>query len=691
MEGIARIRSRAADGRPTGMNRHAAAAARSSDYRVDIDGLRAIAILSVILYHFKTPGFAGGFVGVDVFFVISGFLIGGHVAGGLAANRFSLLGFYARRIRRIFPALFCTLALTLLAASVVMFPPDLVRQVPIAAWVPVFAANLPIAKTLGGYSGSFAQASPLLHLWSLAVEEQFYLLFPLAMLAIARLGSNRNIPVLAALAALSFTASVVLARIEPVGSFYLLPGRVWELLLGALLAIAAAQPPRSKRVRDTLALLGLVLIGCAILAFDEATPFPSEFALAPCGGAALILYARCDRRSLAGRLLVNPVFRQIGLRSYSLYLVHWPLLAFTRYYLDAPLSTGMLCLVLAASIGLAALSWRFVEQPFRRPAPSFPIAWGVVAATAAVLLTGAARILPHAYTGSERNFPGPTAMQLACRDLSPDAAIGQPSCRIGASTAGPPQAVLWGDSHALALMPAAAAAFAAHDSSAMVFASAGCPPLLGVEFNRPPPRLGLPELDAALPRRQTHCAPRNDAVLHWIGEQKIPAVILAAHWMVYAATQSVATAAGSQLTLIDVGQPDQTDEATTFERSLAATLDALQRLHVRVFVVEDAPEQAFNVPYALAAQARLGHPAPLGVDSDAYAAQQAVATEIFGRLQRRYSFTRLRPQDILCVSGRCAITLAGQVLYQDGEHLAPPGALAVVPAFAPLWQTGGGP
>ncbi len=595
------------------------------------------------------------------------------------------MGFYARRVRRIFPALFCTLALTLLAASVILFPPDLVRQLPIAAWVPVFAANLPIAKTLGGYSGSFAQASPLLHLWSLAVEEQFYLLFPLAMLAIARLGGNRILPALAALAVLSFAASVVLARIEPVRSFYLLPGRGWELLFGALLAIAAAQPPRSGQVRDTLALLGLGLIGFAILAFDEATPFPSEFALAPCGGAALILYAGCDRRSLAGRLLVNPVARQIGLWSYSLYLLHWPLLTFTRYYLDAPLSAGLLCLVLAASIGLAGLSWRFVEQPFRRPSPSFPFAWGFLAVAAAVLLTGAARVLPPAYTGAARDFPRPTAMQLACRDLPPGAAIGQPACKIGAPTAGPPQAVLWGDSHAQALMPAAAAAFAAHDSSALVFTTSGCPPLLGVEFYRPPPRLGLPDLDAMLAGRQAHCAPLNDAVLHWIGEQKIPTVILAAHWMVYAATQSVATAAGSQLTLVEVGQPDQTDEAAAFERRLAATLDALQRRHVRVFVVEDTPEQDFNVPYALAAQARLEHPAPLGVSREAYAAQQAVATEIFGRLQQRYSFTRLRPQDVLCAGGRCALTLDGQVLYQDEEHLALPGALAVVPAFAPLW------
>ncbi|MEI9985157.1 MAG: SGNH hydrolase domain-containing protein [Aliidongia sp.] len=130
----------------------------------------------------------------------------------------------------------------------------------------------------------------------------------------------------------------------------------------------------------------------------------------------------------------------------------------------------------------------------------------------------------------------------------------------------------------------------------------GVHPSWGSSSTAPPPRLGVPELEAALAGRQTHCAPRDDAVLHWIGEQKIPAVILAAHWMVYAATPSVATAAGSQLTLIDVGQPDQTDEAATFERSLAATLDALQRLHVRVFVVEDTPEQAFNVPYALAAE-----------------------------------------------------------------------------------------
>jgi hypothetical protein len=491
--------------------------------------------------------------------------------------------------------------------------------------------------------------------------------------------------VLAALAALSFTASVILARIEPVRSFYLLPGRGWELLVGALLAIAAAAPPRSRRLRDALALLGLVLIGCAILAFDEATPFPSEFALAPCGGAALILYARCDRRSLAGRLLVNPVARRIGLWSYSLYLLHWPLLTLIRYYLDAPLSAGMLCLALVASIGLAALFWHFVEQPFRRPARSFPIAWSLLAMVAAVLLTIGARIVPQIYAGPEHDFPRPTAMQLACRDLPPEAAIGQPACTIGAPAGGPPQAVLWGDSHAQALMPAAAAAFTAHGASAMVFTTSGCPPLLGVEFYRRPPRLGIPELDAALAQRQTRCAPLNDAVLHWIGEQKIPAVILAAHWMVYAATQSVALAAGSQLTLVDIGQSEQTDEAATFERSLAATLDALERLHVRVFVVEDTPEQAYNVPYTLAAQARLGHPAPLGVSLEAYVAQQAVATEIFERLQRRYGFTRLRPQDMLCAGGHCALTLAGQVLYQDEEHLAPPGALAVVSAFAPLW------
>ena len=659
----------------------------SSAYRADIDGLRAIAVLSVVLYHLQAPGFGGGFAGVDVFFVISGFLIGGHIAAEIAQGRFSLAAFYERRVRRILPALFCMLALTLLAGGLVLFPPDVARLGPIAASVVAFVANLRIAQTLGGYAGAFAQTSPLLHTWSLAVEEQFYLVFPLLMLAIARLAARRYVPILAVLALMSFAACVVAARIEPHKAFYSAPFRAWELLLGALVAVGAPPPLRSGWMRDALALVGLALIAAADLLFNQDTPFPSEYALAPCVGAALILHADCNPRSLAGRLLVNPVSTRIGLWSYSLYLVHWPLLVFARAWLDASLSVPVRGLLLAASIGLAALSWRFVEQPFRGPHELFAThrLYGV-AAGAAVVLLAAALALPRIDRGSDRDFPQLTAAQRTCWDLAPEVGARRASCSIGAPGAATSCAV--GRLPRPRPHPGRGRRLHRPRPGRDDLLRGRMPAGARRRTQRAPRRpAAFAGLAAAFERRSAHCALRNDAVLRWIAAHRIPVAILAAHWIAYADTAKVPTAAADHLTLLDGGQPEPASEAAIFERNLAATLVALQRLGVRVFVVEDAPQQAVDVPIAVAARARLGLPAPPGISRAAYEAQQAVATGVFARLKGRYGFTLIRPQDILCAGGRCALTHAGQVFYQDDEHLSPQGAMAVVPAFEPVWRS----
>ncbi len=652
--------------------------------------MRAVAVLSVVFYHFRAPGFGGGFAGVDVFFVISGFLIGGHIAGDIAADRFSLVAFYERRIRRILPALYFMLALVLLAGTFILFPPDFLKLIPISVAVVEFLANLRIAETLGSYSGDFARTSPLLHTWSLAVEEQFYLVFPLLMLGIARLGRRRYVAWMAPLALLSFAACVVAARVEPQKDFFLPLFRAWELLLGALLAVGGLAPPASGKVRGALALLGLLLIGAAVLTLNSDTPYPSEFTLPPCIGAALVLYARCDARSIAGRLLINPVARWIGLWSYSLYLVHWPLLMFARYYLDAPLSPLLLGVLLATSLGLAALSWRFVEQPFRgkgKLMTTGPLY--AAAAGAAVLLLGAAFGLRAVYgeihPQSERFFPKLTLAQRQCWDIPPDAAAARAPCRLGARA--PLGAVLWGDSHARALIPGVDAAFAAHHDAAMVFAMGGCPPVLGVEVRERAPAGPFKALQATLNHWSVHCPQRNAAALQWIAAHRTPVVILAAHWIAYADTAKVPIAVADHLMLVDAKRPQLTDEAAIFESHFALTLAALQRAGARVYVVEDAPQMDFNVPVSLASDARLGRAPRPGVSRAAYDAQQAVATGIFARLRARYPFTLLRPQDVLCASGGCILMQGGQALYQDGEHLSPPGALAVVPAFEPLWPS----
>jgi peptidoglycan/LPS O-acetylase OafA/YrhL len=661
--------------------------ATASGYRPDIDGLRALAVMSVVLYHLDTPGFGGGFGGVDVFFVISGFLIGGHIAEETAAGRFSLIGFYERRIRRIAPALLAMLALVLAAGAVILFPPDFRKLTTIARSVLELRANVRIAETFGDYTGVGAQTSPLLHTWSLAVEEQFYLVFPLLMLAIARFGRRRYLLCLTPLALISFFATVVAARIEPIKDFYLASFRAWELLLGAILAVGQLPAPTSARTRGIMALGGLLLIVLSDLVIKRGDPYPSEYALLACGGAALVLHARCGPGSIAGRLLGLPPVRAIGLWSYSLYLIHWPVLVFTHYYLDATLTPLQRAMVLAASLALAALSWRFVEQPFRGP--------GKLASTRGIYAGGAVAAglmlclcigLDHSYgvlhPSTQALFQSFTPAQMDCWDIPVKTAAQRPLCRTGAKVA--PTAVLWGDSHARALFPAASAAFSGHGQSAMLFAEGGCPPVLNMEVRRMDPGGGLAQVQA-MPEP---CPAHNAAALSWIAANRIRAVILAAHWIAYADRDKSPGALINHLTFVDINAPDLSEQAPSFERNFAATLSALQRLGVKTYVVEDDPQQDIQVPEALASDARLGRPRHHGIDRADYEAQQAIPTAIFERLQQRFGFVLIKPSDILCATGECVLERNGRSLYQDDEHLSPAGALEVAPTLSALWKPG---
>jgi peptidoglycan/LPS O-acetylase OafA/YrhL len=341
--------------------------ARSDKYRPDIDGLRAIAVVPVILYHAKVAGFTGGFVGVDVFYVISGYLITSLIAKDILLGSFSFVSFYERRVRRIFPALFAVLFSCTLAAAVFFVPKDFIAFGKSMIAVTFFAGNEFFRRT-GGLSGYFdrtAESQALLHTWSLSVEEQFYLFFPTGLLLLARWGKGRLTRYLFIVAAISFLFSIWAIRHRPLIAFYSLIPRAWELLLGALLAMKVAPALKGRVSREIAGLMGLGLIACAVFLFSQETTFPGWRALLPCVGALLIIYASENGPSSVGTALSFRPLVFIGVISYSLYLWHWPIIVFGRYFSAGDLSGVETAAAIVLSFLMAFISFEFIERPFR--------------------------------------------------------------------------------------------------------------------------------------------------------------------------------------------------------------------------------------------------------------------------------------------------------------------------------------
>jgi peptidoglycan/LPS O-acetylase OafA/YrhL len=358
------------------------------NYRREIDGLRAIAVLPVILFHAGFSAFPGGYVGVDVFFVISGYLITGILIDEIGRGEYSVLRFYERRARRILPALFGVLLLCLPFAWMWLLPEQLVDFAGSLASVLVFLANLFFMSQVS-YFAPAAELQPLLHTWSLGVEEQYYLAFPFVVAVALRFGLRVLVAVTLILTLASLALSEAGLRLDAGRNFFFTLSRFWELGVGSLCAVVSAQ--RGALRNGPLALLGLVLILGAVFLYDRDIPFAGLFALAPVGGAALIVLF-CREDTLAGRLLSHSLPVGIGLISYSAYLYHQPLFAFARIRSAEEPGVLLLAALSLVSLGLGWLSWRFIERPFRgqsaaifRDRRRFAVAFAGVAAVLMVL------------------------------------------------------------------------------------------------------------------------------------------------------------------------------------------------------------------------------------------------------------------------------------------------------------------
>jgi peptidoglycan/LPS O-acetylase OafA/YrhL len=455
----------------------------NQSHRTDIDGLRALAILPVLLCHARL-GCPGGYVGVDIFFVLSGYLITSLILKEQAEGVFSLIGFWERRIRRIFPAMALMLGGTFLLGWFLLLPEDFQLMAKSAIAQAAMLSNVFFYQQMSdgnGYFGPNADTIPLLHTWSLSVEEQFYLFFPVLMTLVLK--RRILLRVVGVLGLLSFLMSVwyfvpqyydslsvarhpgaffqlvfgywhrVALSVAPtMGSFFLLPSRAWELLLGALLALMRGKLVIEKGARELLAWLGVGMIGFTIFCYNDKTPFPGITAIPPCLGAALIIFSNEEELCLTGRLLSFRPVVFVGLISYSLYLWHWPLLVFDKYPAFIKPGPWQRASVLAVSFVLATLSWKYVETPIRTrkifPRRDFLFAFAGCTATVFLVLG----FWVYSSGGVPARFSPEVNRYAAFRNHFVQVLSGQ-VVELGFTNSTPFNLIVWGDSHAMAVAP----------------------------------------------------------------------------------------------------------------------------------------------------------------------------------------------------------------------------------------------
>ena len=459
-------------------------------YRPDIDGLRAVAVLSVLLYHAKVPIFGGGFVGVDVFFVISGYLITAILAEENARGRVSIFAFYDRRIRRIFPALFIVLFFTILMGHLLFTDRELRELSSGLIATVLFASNILFWLRYGYFNQNATE--PFLHTWSLSVEEQFYIGFPLLLWILhGRLAGRKLVAIVATLTALSFVTSAWWVYRYPDAAFYLTPFRAWELLLGSLIALNLFPTIRLGWLREVAAFAGLSLICLAVYSFTSETIFPGLNASLPCLGAALVIYAGQDGSTATGRLLSLRPIVFVGLISYSLYLWHWPLFVFAKSWNLGDIDAMQTVIVIALSFALATLTWGYIENPFRRKQifadrqTLFNAASVAMAAGLAIGFAGRENLI-----WQQRMPTNALRLEAARADFNPR----RPECHDDDDHVTPygdkcvygafgtiPQYAIWGDSHAVELVTALGELAGAQGRSILQISYSACHPSIGAD------------------------------------------------------------------------------------------------------------------------------------------------------------------------------------------------------------------
>ena len=624
-------------------------------YRADIDGLRAVAVLPVVLFHAGISPFSGGYVGVDVFFVISGFLITSILRDQIASKQFSLLWFYERRARRILPALFAVAAATFVGGWFVSIPDEYVSLSQSALSTIFFSSNIFFYISLD-YFSSAAEFHPLLHTWSLAVEEQFYIFFPLFLMIIPAnwLGFSVTIVFVS-----SLSLSVYFVEIDPAAAFYLLPMRAWELMLGAMVALQVLPTLRARSARQIGAVVGIAVIIAPTILYGAETPFPGLAALPPCIGATLLVSMGAD--TAVGRALASKPVVFVGLISYSLYLWHWPILALLRLSGGAvELSAVQAWAAIALSFVFAILSWRYIERPFRHDR-RFDRGRIFQLSAAGLLALSVLAVGTIANDGFPQRFDQRVATVLAGEN---DTLRMRQDCRDGTCLFGnagsSPAILLWGDSHVRALVPALDHAARAAGTGGTARWKSACAPLLGIR-----------RTDHA---RAGACQRFNDETIEFIRRNagQIKMVVLAGRWALYATGTRPDGEEGKDISLAPIspspGMADQPSSAL-FEYGLRRTFAELTKAKVKIVVLGGVPEIGWHVPRELASAIASNRAPPAPPSLAAVRMRNKIADEIISEVVSEYGARVVDIVPALCPD-KCQVIDGDFPLYSDDDHLS---------------------
>lgn len=617
-------------------------------YRPEIDGLRAVAVIPVILFHAGFELFSGGYAGVDVFFVISGYLITSIICGELDQDTFSIRRFYERRIRRILPALFFVMLCCIPMAWLWMSPSQLKNFSEATIAVSTFTSNI-LFWWKSDYFAPDARLDPLLHTWSLAVEEQFYILFPLIVLAIWRFGKNIAFLTISILVVCSLFLSEQISTQFPSANFYLLPSRAWELGIGALCAFVLHR--RVQPRNGFVAGIGSVMILLSFVLYDESVLFPSLYALLPVGGAALfIIFAASG--TPAARLLSTPLFVGLGLVSYSAYLWHQPIFAFARILNLSEPTGGIMAMLALLSLVLAVLTWRFIESPFRRKHAHFlgrserVFAAALIASIGFIAVGSYGAILDgNSVAWTSPNEAVANAISFLDYKDSPEysAQFKSDNCGFSGNTGSfrdfdkscltpslfKKNFLLIGDSHAVHLTMAFAKFYAEHNI--LRATASGCRPILHGG--------GAPA-----------CRELYDYIFDWLGSHPtaVEGVILSARWR-----------KGKELD------------------GLKETLAFLRGLGLKTVVLGPIVEYDQDLPLLIAYSIKLGEK---DFDASRYVRQEVWEIDhLVAEVARRSESGYLSMVDAICDGNICRLySKGGDPIQFDYGHLTGAGAMSII-------------
>jgi peptidoglycan/LPS O-acetylase OafA/YrhL len=645
------------------------------DYRREIDGLRALAVLPVIMFHAGFETFSGGFVGVDVFFVISGYLITTIILAELEQGKFSIVNFYERRARRILPALFLVMLVCIPFAWFWLLPSDMKDFSQSLVAVSVFASNILFWRE-SGYFDTAAELKPLLHTWSLAVEEQYYVLFPLFLMLLWRLGKRWILVMMGLVFVGSLAVAQWAAYAKPAAAFYLLPTRGWELLIGAFAAFYLSKANRKefgKAIGEFGGWLGVVLILCAVFAYSKATPFPGLYALVPTLGTVLvILFA--TQQTTVGKFVGNKAFVGVGLISYSAYLWHQPLFAFLKYSKFA-VNAYFYGVLIGITLVLAMLTWKYVESPFRNR--------GVVGRVQILKYSSALAIffIVFGLLGHESNgFENRDHMNLF-KDLTYDTSkLGYAQCDNDLSNKEPklnycmgsfeaPSALLVGDSHADDKFYGIEKNVRGLDW--MLLGNSSCPPLLDVKVK---------SADG------TECTERLSKLFSYIDKTSSIKVVVLSFAHMYPLEKLIAAdhIQGKfdpiDQIIVDTLNPKATN-IDAFYAGLRRTVYFLTERNIKTIISLDIPELEFFPSDCL----KDGVSCTFSKGSVLQRQQlhRVMAHNLSSEFQKVLIFD---PLPLFCENNgdTCSILVDGQSLYRDSHHLTHYGSLKYGEAFS-IW------